>query len=407
VDPGNGVLQTEEVSIDEIAAGDAITGVFESCSGENCATGTFAGVRVEPMDEPEAEGMTVVSEYGGPDTGEWVADGKITYNVRARGNLVYLARSDGLFIVDISDLDNPVERGSLPPEFLSEHEFYNDLKLIDGPDATPYALMGSDRRGVVVIDVSDADNPVEVATFPTPDQPDELPEVHTLFIEGTRAYLTYNPDQSLRIYDLSDPTNPVELGRWAHANATSGYLHDMYVKDGRAYLNYWNLGMVILDTQDPQNPVEVGTYIDYGGATSHSNWVTQVADQTISIHGDEEYGAQVRIVDVDPDSPDFLSTLSNYQTQDSVSVHNIMVYGDGPLVLVTYYQDGLRVLDVTDPANPVKVAHYHTWPGYVANSESYGLHYYEGAIGVDFDLDSGNIYIADTHRGVIVLRLDQ
>jgi hypothetical protein len=67
---------------------------------------------------------------------------------------------------------------------------------------------------------------------------------------------------------------------------------------------------------------------------------------------------------------------------------------------VTYYQDGLRVLDLQDPGNPRVVAHYHTWPG---AGPGYGQNFFEGAIGIDFDPVTGLIYVVDTHRGLFVL----
>ena len=85
-----------------------------------------------------------------------------------------------------------------------------------------------------------------------------------------------------------------------------------------------------------------------------------------------------------------------------MSVHNILA--DGELAYVTYYQDGLRVLDLSDPTEPTEIAHYQTWPGPEAG---YGASFYEGAIGIDLDREKGLVYLADTHRGLLILRLDR
>jgi hypothetical protein len=79
------------------------------------------------------------------------------------------------------------------------------------------------------------------------------------------------------------------------------------------------------------------------------------------------------------------------------------VVADGERAFVAYYQDGLRVLDLHDPGRPVKIAHFHTWPGPVAG---YGSGFYEGAIGVDFDPETSAVYLVDTHRGLFVLSVD-
>jgi hypothetical protein len=76
----------------------------------------------------------------------------------------------------------------------------------------------------------------------------------------------------------------------------------------------------------------------------------------------------------------------------------------GEEALVTYYQDGLRVLDLSDPTAPVETAHFQTWPG---PEPGYGRMFYEGALGVDYDSDRDLVLLADTHRGLLVLSLDR
>ncbi|MEM9491164.1 MAG: hypothetical protein AAGC55_18590, partial [Myxococcota bacterium] len=288
----------------------------------------------------------------------------------------------------------------VPVEFADSGELYNDIKLAEGDDGRMYALLASNINGVVVIDVSDPDAPLPVTSFPARDDGSAAPpEVHTLFVANRRAYITHNRDDSLRIYDLADPRAPVLLGSFTHPDiAQGGYLHDLYVSGDRAYLNYWNLGMAIVDVSDPGAPAMIAAYQDYGGATSHSNWVTRTGGRTISVHGDEGYNAHVRIVDVAEDSADLATTIGSFQTRPQVSVHNILAHDN--LAFVTYYQDGLRVLDLSEPTAPREIAHMYSWPG---TGDARGRNFFEGAIGVDFDPATGMVYLADTHRGLIVL----
>lgn len=395
-----------------------LSGIYESCRAGDCITGSIRGRQLEPLAEPDAEGLTLLSEYNGSPAGAWRAGGEITYNVRVHEGIAYLARGgDGLRIVDVSDPSRPRERGHLAAPGADSGEYYNDIKITRDAQGGIFALMGSNLRGAVVIEVSDPDAPREVSAFPTPNETaNGNPGVHSIFVEGpiagpngesvsaARAYLTYNNDGSLLVYDVSDPRAPVRIGSYSSPRLGNegGFVHDLYVRAGRAYLNYWNLGMIIIDTADnPEQPTLVGEYRDYGGQTSHSSWVTRVGERTISLHGDEQYGAHVRVVDVGDESTDFLDTLGSYQTRPEVSVHNILASDNR--VFVTYYQDGLRVLDVQDPTHPVEIGHFHTWPGPVAG---YGSSFYEGAIGIDFDTASGTVYVADTHRGLFVLSMD-
>jgi hypothetical protein len=61
------------------------------------------------------------------------------------------------------------------------------------------------------------------------------------------------------------------------------------------------------------------------------------------------------------------------------------------------------VLDLSDPAHPVKIAHFHSWSG---TRPGDGHWFYEGAIGIDLDTATGTIYVADIARGLFILALD-
>lgn len=381
-----------------------LEGAYASCTDGECFLGTFVAYLVEPLDEPVASGMSLLANYRGPAGDPWPLEGDITVNVRVRDGLAYVVRyGDGLRIVDLGDLQAIDDRGHSPVMY-EDYEIYNDVKLADGPEGQLYAIVASNLRGAVVVDVTDPDAPVEVAQFPPPPPGEQTVNVHTLFIDGGRAYLANITTGGVDIFDLADPAAPQRLGDWVHPmiNVQGGFVHDLFVRDGQVFLNYWNLGMVILDSlADPADPTLVGVFDSYERRTSHSTWVTDVAGRSIAVHGDEDFGAHVRIVDIDPASVDFLDTLGEYQTRQEVSVHNILAHGN--LAFVSYYQDGLRVLDLADPADPVEIAHYQTWPG---AEPGYGDGFYEGAIGVDYDATNGHIYVADTHSGLWVMTLD-
>ncbi|HUH02272.1 MAG TPA: hypothetical protein VML75_09755 [Kofleriaceae bacterium] len=393
----NNTIRLQALNACAVDADGALRGQFASCRDDDCFVADLRMVRVEPLDEPVAEGLALAGELG------W--DGGITLNVRAAGGLAYLVRgTDGLRIVDVSTPEAPVELGHLPVE-LAGDEFYNDVKIVVGSDEKPYVLVASTTRGVVVIDASDPRQPIEVTSFPPPPQGEARIEVHTLFIDGDRAYLANVTTGGLDIYDVSDPRAPARLGAFVlpQVEQVGGLLHDLYVEGGRAYLSYWNHGMVIVDTlEDPSAPTVVGTFDAYERRTSHSSWVTTAGGRRVAIHGDEDFGAHVRIIDVDDESVAFLDVLGTYQTRPEVSVHNIMAAGE--LALVTYYQDGLRLLDLADPTAPLEIAHFHTWDPSSSLGNSYGYSFFEGAIGVDYDPDSQVIYLADTHRDLLILR---
>jgi hypothetical protein len=380
---------------------ESVTGKLAWCQGGGCLTGSFVSVQIERLPgESEAQGISLVSEWAGDPASPWPVGGSnITVNVRVLDGIAYVARyADGLRIVDVSDPAAPADLGWAPVGLPDIGEIYNDLKITDGPTGRRYALMASTDRGVVVVDVTDPLAPVERGTIR------EGEGVHTLFLETiagqTRAYLANTSSVGLDVYDVTDPETPAFLGAYVDAEVEtnfSAYLHDLSVQDGLAYLNYWDLGFIIVDANDASNITKVGQYRDYERRTSHSNWVTTTGGgQKIAVLGDEDFTAHMHIVDVDPASPTYMGRLGELSLRPEVSIHNIMASGD--LAYVAWYQDGLRIVDVSDPTNPTVVAWYNTWDG------RSGVSFYEAAIGLDLDLDANLIYLADTARGLFVLQ---
>lgn len=373
----------------------SVSGSYGACAVGSCWHGVFDAFRVERMHEPESAGLTLLSEFSGDPTNPWPVGDAITINVRHHEGIAYVARYDGLRIVDVSNPLAPVELGQAKVQEPNEREIYSDVKIV-ASDGRLYALLASNRNGVVVVDVTDPRRPSAVTRFPR-----ESTNVNAIFVEGTRAYLANLSSRSLDVYDVKDPRRGSKLGTYRHPDAKGPdhYVHDLSVNAGRAYLSYWELGLVVVDTAaDPANPVLVGRFDDYAPRTSHSNWTTSVAGRTVNVHGDEGFAAHVRIIDVDPDSAEFMTEIGSFETRPEVSVHNIMAVGE--TAFVAYFQDGLRILDLTVPTAPHQIAHYNTWPG---PAPGYGLGVHEGAIGVDYDPASGRIYLADTHRGLLIL----
>lgn len=383
----------------------SLSGQFVTCRDGDCTEGPIDAYRVDDVTEPTSVNMTLIAEYAGGAT-PWPTDSAITANVRVKDNRAYLVRfGDGLRIVDVSTPAAPADLGHSPVA-VAGSEIYNDVKLVEDQSGTTFALVASDVRGAVAIDVSNPANPVEVSTFPQPPLGENRVKVHTIFVEGTRAYLANTGDGGIEIWDVADPRSPQKLGQYIAPGAAlaGAFVHDLFVENNIAYLNYWRLGMVILDASDPASPVVLGTFDSYDRRKSHSNWVTTAGGRKISVHGDEDFDAHVRIVDVDPNSVAFVNEIGSFQTRKQVSVHNIMAVGE--LAFVTYYQDGFRVLDLSDPTQPTEIAHYRTWPGSSGLAPGYGDNFFEGAIGVEYDAVSGLIYVADTHRGLFILHLD-
>lgn len=376
-------------------------------------TGDAGLVRVDRVEPDESRGIGLLGTFNGfPQEvsadparagGAAILAEKLAVNVRVKGSHAFVARyGDGLRVVDVSDPAAMRAVGHAP--VLIDGEIYNDVKLF-AADGRDYAAMSASRSGLPIYDVTDPAAPTLAGNvIPGLAEVDERVNDHTAFMVGATAYLGVafglkpGGGGGLLIVDLADPKQPRELGRWLAGSRGGSYVHDLHVDGGTAYLACWEIGLVALDVRDPSRPAVIGQFT-YDRMTSHSVWVTTTTGgRRVAVHGDEDFGGHVRVIDVDPASATFMAKIGEWQLRPEVSVHNIMAAG-GEIVM-THYQDGVRVLDVSDPARPQQTAYFNTWSG--ALNPRNGASFYEGAVGVDVVGD--RIYVADTTRGLLVLQ---
>jgi hypothetical protein len=212
----------------------------------------------------------------------------------------------------------------------------------------------------------------------------------------TRAYFG-NYDGTCPVWDVTDPAQPKRLGRF---RGEANLIHDLSVVDGIAYLNAWDAGMLVVDFNTPSMPMLTASWTDTPTGTSHSNWTTTIGGRHLAIHGEEGYGAHLDVLDLDAASPSFMKSIGTYKTRDWISIHNIMAFGSK--AYFTHYQDGVRILDLSVPTQPVLAGYFNTWDpqGPTTTSE-----FFAGAVGLDVDPDRKLIFVADT-RGLLILRDD-
>jgi hypothetical protein len=72
----------------------------------------------------------------------------------------------------------------------------------------------------------------------------------------------------------------------------------------------------------------------------------------------------------------------------------------GTKLYVAHSQDGLRVLDVSNPSTPRQIAYYNTWR---ETDSGRGRAFLDGLTGVKVPGD-GYVYATETSRGLLVFR---
>jgi len=270
----------------------------------------------------------------------------------------------GLALWDVTDPTNPEELGFL--ENIGVHE----LSLTDRPDGV-FALLAVPFSEAVtalffpatvgdfqLADVSDPENPVLTDDWgATKDG---------AFPSGAPFF----PPP----YDCSDPLCRGDFPAiFAHSASPS--------TDGQtAYVSYWDLGAVVLDISDPTDIAYIGRTIY--AATSDGDTHSAVANVagTLLATTDEDFSpftfghlpgdtwGFARLWSLsNPSNPPLLSDVTTPHSLTTnlggiFSAHNPQF--DGSKLYVSWYSDGVRIFDVSNPTTPKEVGFYRPQPNF-------------------------------------------
>ena len=168
---------------------------------------------------------------------------------------------DRVYAIDVSNPATPVITDSV----VVDARTINDVMTTeDGKYGVLTREDASTRKnGIVILSFEDPAHPKPIAEFTET----VTGGVHSTFIYRGYVYLTDDATGSLRVIDIRDPYKPRQVARWqTRPDEAGNFLHDIDVKDGLAYLSYWNEGLVILDVGNgikggsPENPQLVSQY---------------------------------------------------------------------------------------------------------------------------------------------------
>jgi len=225
--------------------------------------------------------------------------------------------------------------GSEIPEPIAGIPFPGHLVRMDISGG--YAYIANYDLGLHIVDISNPANPVQLGRFVTI-------KPTAISAQGNYVYLTNSNDYSLEIIDVSNPYNPIITGVYYFPYGSSRS-EDIAVQDGYAFVADSANGLQIINVSDPAVPFLQGsTGIEY---VPTSIFVEGGFAYVVSYAG---YGnSAFEIFDIsDPSSPSlsgtYLDIISKYT--------DLSVSGNYAFVTNRWEMFTMRIFDVSNPSNP-------------------------------------------------------
>jgi hypothetical protein len=358
--------------------------------------------RLQNPPNTSAEDVVVYTARYGPFKGRDIAAAGIQYC----GDSRYDTNANrGLMLWDVTNPAAPVQIGSLNT--------------------------GCCTRGVHEFEIQhrgDLRRTFAYASVPTSRYPDST---------TTSGYRDANGDGDFRLIDITDPAHPIQVTDWGiqdsggpfdaglGCDADPNYGHGAEPSDdGKlVFLSYWDSGFIALDLTNPAQPVFKGRtrYPAHADGDAHSasyddaRQLLFTADEdfckTSGPATEKGYG-YLRVYDYANRAAPL--QIGSYRTPNSLgtdsqaagdyAIHNPLVVGTD--VYLSWYSDGIRVVDASNPRMLREVAFFvpPSANNPVKPSQRGVLSNAPQVWGVAYDEATGLIYASDMNSGLWILR---
>ena len=326
---------------------------------------------------------------------------------------------EGTVFVDLSDPSNPVYLGDLPRTQGSPGSTWRDIKVYR--DHAFIVADGAGEHGMQVFDLAQLREagPDPVA-FEESAHYGQIHSAHNIVINEETGFAFavgasgggQTCGGGLHMIDISDPVAPTFAGCFADpatGRRQTGYSHDaqcvvyhgpdMEHQGKEICVGANETAISISDVTDKEHPISVGSglYPDVGYV--HQGWLSD--DHAYFFQNDEldELSAKVdrtRTLVWDVRDLDDPVMVKEYFGPTSATDHNLYVRDN--LMYQTNNASGLRILDITDPEDPVEVGFFDTTP-YGADDAGFN-----GTWSSYPYFDSGIIVVTSRREGLFILK---
>lgn len=294
-----------------------------------------------------------------------------------------------------------------------------DIAVLDTANARGY-----EDGGFRIYDIADRANPKLITHHRTHGF-----GTHRFDADENYAYISTEMEgyigNILVIYDVADPSRPQEVSRWwmpgqhlagGETPTWKGYgnrLHHAMRVGNELWASVWHAGFRVLDVSDINAPRVIGSHNYHPPFPEPTHTVMPVevplAGRRVAVAVDEEHEHRrgrlhgfMWVFDIT--DMDNIHALSAYDVSEMDSpwsraagrfgAHQYRERLDGPLVYVTWFSGGLRIVDISDPLQPQESAFFIPEP--IGGNPSPQSN--------DVDVDAaGLIYLLDRNRGFDIL----
>lgn len=224
------------------------------------------------------------------------------------------------------------------------------------------AYVATGWQGLRIVDISNPEEPLEIGTYITPSN------TYDVAASGDYAYVATYSD-GLRVIDMSAPEQPVEVG---FADRISISKKVELAGDHAIVAGGW--GFHVVNVMNPENPHITGR----GDAACFG--------YDVAVSGNYVYVVGYNCFDIftidDPENPRKLGSFDLARGGDAVAVAGGTAY-------VAERTSGLLVMDVSDPANPRQIGVCET----LTRTR-------------DMTVSGGLLYLVDDCAGLSIMRAD-
>lgn len=325
-----------------------------------------------------------------------------------------VGRTNGTSFVDLSDASNPVYIGDLPKTPGSRSAIWRDMKVYR--DHVYIVADGAGAHGVQVFDLKELRRfDGEPITFDVTFHYDGIHSAHNIVIneETGFAYAVGNSaggetcGGGFHMLNLENPARPVFDGCFQDTTTgrrLTGYSHDAQCVVYRGpdeehqgkeiCLGSNETALSIADFSDKTAPQALSSATYPNVAYAHQGWLTEDHRYFyMNDEGDEPGGlvpgTRTLVWDVqDLDDP---VLVHEYIAETTATDHNLYIVGN--IMYQSNYDAGFRVIDISNPEQPVEIGYFDTSP------------YQGGASWSNYPFfESGLIAVTGTGDGLFILK---